>query len=392
MNINRVVVIVLDGVGAGEAPDADLYGDVGSNSLGNTDRAIGGLNLPNFEKLGLGYITPMKGVPPIADPQGSFGRLQPKSSGKDTVSGHWELMGIYLPKPFPTYPQGFPPEILAEFKRRCGYDVLGNIPASGTEIIQAYGQEHIQTGKPILYTSGDSVFQIAAHEEIIPLEKLYEICEISRAMLTGDHAVGRVIARPFLGKEPGQFKRTENRRDYPLIPNGKTMLEKLVDAGKEVYSVGKIDDIFAHRGITKSYHSENNPDAIASLLEILPMKFEGMVFVNLIEFDMIYGHRNDPQGYAGALKRVDDIIPRIQELMHSSDLVLFTADHGVDPTTPGTDHSREFVPLLLFGDSIQRGVDLGIRESFSDVAATLAEIFDLTPPEIGASFLNKILK
>jgi len=391
MDINRVVVIVLDGVGAGEAPDANLYGDVGSNSLGNTALAIGGLDLPNFEKLGLGHITPIKGVQPISNPEGSFGKLQPKSAGKDTISGHWELMGIYLPKPLPTYPNGFPQEIIDEFKKRTGYDVLGNIPASGTEIIQKYGLEHIQTGKPILYTSADSVFQIAAHEEIIPVEKLYKLCEIAREMLTGEHAVGRVIARPFLGGQPGQYKRTENRRDFPLIPSGKTMLEKLVESGRDVYSVGKIDDIFAHRGITKSYHSENNPDAILSLLEVLPMHFEGMVFVNLIEFDMIYGHRNDPQGYAGALKRVDDIIPKIKELMHPSDLILFTADHGVDPTTPGTDHSRECAPLLIFGEKIKQGVDLGTRETFSDVAATIAEIFSLPPPELGVSFLHKIL-
>jgi len=392
MKINRVVVIVLDGVGAGEAPDAELYGDLGSNSLGNTALAIGGLVLPNFEKLGLGHITPIKGIQPISNPEGSYGKLQPKSSGKDTVSGHWELMGIYLPKPFPTYPKGFPQDIINEFKNRTGYDILGNIAASGTEIIQTYGLEHIQTGKPIIYTSADSVFQIAAHEEIIPLEKLYKLCEISREMLTGDHAVGRVIARPFLGSKSGQFKRTENRRDYPLIPLGKTILEKLVEAGKDVYSVGKIDDIFAHRGITKSFHSENNPDAISSLLEIMPMRFEGMVFVNLIEFDMIYGHRNDPQGYADALKRVDEIIPKLKAVMHPSDLIIFTADHGVDPTTSGTDHSREYVPLIVFGENTRQGVNLGIQESFGDVAATIAEIFSLTPPEIGVSFLNKILK
>jgi phosphopentomutase len=391
MYIKRVVVIVLDGVGAGEAPDAHLYGDVGSNSLGNTALAIGGLNLPNFEKLGLGHITPIKGVKPIVNPEGAYGKLQPKSSGKDTVSGHWELMGIYLPRPLPTYPNGFPEEVIEEFKKRTGYDVLGNIPASGTEIIQTYGLEHIRTGKPILYTSADSVFQIAAHEEVIPVEKLYHLCEIAREMLRGEHAVGSVIARPFLGNEPGKFKRTENRRDFPLIPSSKTMLEKLVEAGKDVYSVGKIDDIFAHRGITKSYHSENNPDALSSLLEILPMEFEGMIFVNLIEFDMVYGHRNDPQGYADALKRVDDLIPQIKERMHPSDLIIFTADHGVDPTTPSTDHSREYVPLLAFGKRIKPGVNLGVCATFGDVAATIAEIFSLPAPEIGASFLGKLL-
>jgi phosphopentomutase len=392
MKFNRVVVIVLDGVGAGAAPDADVYGDLGSNSLGNTATAIGGLHLPNFEKFGLGYITPIQGVEPIPAPGGAFGKLQPKSSGKDTISGHWELMGIYLPKPFPTYPDGFPQDVLDEFKKRTGYDVLGNIAASGTEIIQTYGLEHIRTGKPILYTSADSVFQIAAHEEVIPIEKLYRLCEISREMLTGKHAVGRVIARPFLGTKPGEFKRTENRRDYPLLPPGRTILQKLVDAGKEVYSVGKIDDIFAHTGITKSYHSENNKDALASLFEILPMTFEGMVFVNLIEFDMIYGHRNDPVGYAGALQKVDAVIPRLRELMHPSDLIIFTADHGVDPTTPGTDHTREFVPLIVFGESVKSGINLGVRKTFGDVAATIAEIFSLPAPEIGISFLGEILE
>ncbi len=389
-NVTRVTVIVLDGVGAGEAPDAAEYGDKGSNSLGNTARAVGGLKLPNLEQIGFGSITPMQGVERVAHPSGAFGRLTPISNGKDSITGHWELMGVLLARPLPVYPNGFPPEVLAEFKQRTGLDVLGNKPASGTEILKELGVEHLRTGKPIVYTSADSVFQIAAHEEVIPLERQYEICRISRAMLTGEHAVGRVIARPFLGTDPSNFKRTTNRRDFPLDPTGVTILDKLKASGRQVCATGKIDDLFAGRGITRTKHSEENATATADMLAFLKEDFSGLVFANLVEFDMIYGHRNDPQGYAGALSAFDRRVPELQALLRPGDVVMVVADHGVDPTTPGTDHSREYSPLLVFGPRVKAGVALGERGSYSDVAATLAEIFQLEPPVKGESFLREI--
>jgi phosphopentomutase len=391
MQIKRVTVIVLDGVGAGAAPDAADYGDVGSNSLSNTARAVGGLHLPNLEKLGWGHITPMLGVQPLENAGGAFGRLTPTSVGKDSITGHWELMGVLLDRPLPTYPHGFPQPVLDEFKRRTGLDVLGNKPASGTEILVELGEEHLRTGKPIVYTSSDSVFQIAAHEEVIPLARLYDLCRSARQMLTGEHAVGRVIARPFLGADAAHFKRTTNRRDFPLDPMGETILDKLVASGRSVYTTGKIDDLFAGRGITRSAHSEDNPTSIQSMLTFLDEDFEGLLFTNLVEFDMIYGHRNDPQGYAGALQVFDACLPEVQRRLRSGDAVMIVADHGVDPTTPGTDHTREYSPLLVFGPTIRGNVALGDRGAYSDVAASLAEIFALTPPLKGASFLPQIL-
>ncbi len=395
-DVNRMIIIVLDGVGAGEAPDAADYGDVGSNSLANTAAALGGLELPNMGALGLGYITPMQGVPPAPNPQGDFGKLTPRSAGKDTISGHWELMGVRLDKPFPTYPNGFPPEVIAEFTRRVGRDILGNKPASGTEIIKELGEEHMRTGKPIVYTSGDSVFQIAAHEEIIPIDQQYWMCLQAREMLQGKHNVGRVIARPFIGSSPADFKRTEHRRDYPLLPPVQTILEKTVAAGLEVVSVGKIDDIFAHRGITRKNHTLDNVEGLKTTIKLIDEDFRGMIFVNLIEFDMIYGHRNDAPGYAQALQRVDEYVPALRQHMQRGDIAMFVADHGVDPTTESTDHSREYAPLLVFGasgDSILRpGVALGTRDSFTDVGATIAEAFSLEPPLYGTSFLNEIVK
>lgn len=390
--IKRVIVIVLDGVGAGEAPDAAAYGDVGSNSLGNVARVIGGLHVPNMYELGLGNITSIQGVPENPDARGVFGRFQPKSAGKDTIIGHWEMMGIYLPVAFPTYPHGFPQDVLDRFKQATGRDVLGNKPASGTEILVELGLKHMQTGKPIVYTSADSVFQIAVHEEVIPLEELYNMCEKARNILKGEHAVGRVIARPFLGNSPENFKRTHHRKDYPRLPEYPTMMQKLVSAGKDVYSVGKIDDIFAHQGITESNHVLSNIDSIKALLEFLEDDFEGLLFANLIEFDMIYGHRNDPRGYADALEEFDRHVPEIEKRLRPTDLVIVTGDHGVDPTTPGTDHSREYVPLLGFGPQIRQHVNLGNRESLADIAGTIAEIFSLEPQLIGKSFLREIIQ
>ena len=388
--IKRVTVFVLDGVGAGEAPDAADYGDVGSNSLSNTARIVGGLNLPNMEKLGFGHITPMVGVSAVKDPQGAFGRMRPKSAGKDSVTGHWELMGIYLEEPFPTYPEGFPKDVLDEFTKLTGLEVLGNKAASGTAIIEELGEEHMRTGKPIVYTSADSVFQIAAHEEIIPLKRLYELCEISRKMLAGKHAVGRVIARPFVGEGPGKFTRTKNRHDYSRYADSDNVMDKLLKAGLSVYATGKIDDLFGNRGITVTNHTTNNADSIQATIEFMQKDFEGLLFANLIEFDQVYGHRNDPKGYAGALEAFDAALPEIMANMMDDEIIMVVADHGVDPTTASTDHSRENIPLLVFGKPVTAGTYLGVRETFADVGATIADIFDLPAPEIGKSFLSEI--
>ncbi len=386
---NRITVIILDGVGIGAAPDAADYGDEGSNSIANTARVLGGIDLPNMGRIGLGNITEIEGVPPTDQPQGGFGRMQPMSAGKDTISGHWEMMGIHLPEPSPTYPHGFPPEIMEEFERRIGRETLANRPASGTEIIKALGEEHMRTGKPIVYTSADSVFQIAVHEDVIPVEELYEISKIAREILVGEHAVGRVIARPFVGDSAETFTRTDNRRDFSREPDSDTVLDKLFKAGFDVWSVGKIDDIFVHRGITRKNHTLSNQESIQTTLNLLEEDFQGLLFVNLIEFDMIYGHRNDPAGYYSALKAFDDSLPEIMKRLREDDLVLVSADHGVDPTTESTDHSREYVPLLAFGPRV-RGVDLGTRETFADVGAMITENFKLDPPEIGTSFLSDL--
>lgn len=392
-DIDRILIIVLDGVGAGAAPDAEFYGDLGADSLGNTAAAIGGLDLPHLRDIGFGYITPMLGCPPVAEPSGAFGRLTPRSAGKDTISGHWELMGVRLEKAFPTYPDGFPPEVIDEFIRRTGVSgILGNKAASGTEILKELGEEHMRTGKPIVYTSADSVFQIAAHKEVIPLDQLYAMCLEAREMLQGEHNVGRVIARPFVGTNAADFKRTEHRRDYPMLPPVKTMLEKAVEAGLEVASVGKIDDIMVHRGITRKNHTLDNTESMSTTIELARQHFRGIVFVNLIEFDMIYGHRNDPHGYAEALRKIDAAVPALQQAMGPGDVAMFVADHGVDPTTAGTDHTREYSPLLVFGSPVRPGVHLGDRDSFSDVAATIAEAFGLEPPLWGKSFLKKIAR
>jgi phosphopentomutase len=391
MDIQRIFVIVLDGVGAGEAPDAADYGDVGSNSLGNTARVMGGLNFPNMGEIGLGNLTGILGVPPRQQTNGAYGKMQEKSAGKDSINGHWELMGVVLSKPLPTYPDGFPPEVIDEFVRRTGRGVLGNKPASGTEIIKELGEEHLRTGKLIVYTSADSVFQIAANEEIIPIDELYRYCAIVREMLQGEHAVGRVIARPFVGKDSASFKRTERRHDYPLPPVGETVMDRLIAAGRQVYATGKIDDLFGNRGISKTHHTVDNEDSIQGAIDFLQKDFSGLLFSNLIEFDMIYGHRNDTRGYAEKLEAFDRRIPQIRAAMRPGDIAMIVADHGVDPTTPSTDHSREYIPLLVFGEKVKNSVNLGVRASFSDVAATIAEVFDLEPPEIGASFLKEIL-
>lgn len=391
MKIDRIAVIVLDGVGVGALPDADQYGDVGSNSLSNTARVLGGIDLPNMGEIGLGNITPIEGVPPREETRGAYGKCAQISKGKDSVTGHWELMGIEVSKPFPTYPNGFPKEVLDEFTRLTGYEVLGNKPASGTEIIKELGEEHMRTGKAIVYTSADSVFQIAAHEDIIPIEELYRICQISRDMLRGDHAVGRVIARPFTGENAETFTRTKRRHDYPILAPSDTMLDTLIKHGHKVYATGKIDDLFGNRGISETHHSVFNQESIQALVDFLDEDFTGLLFANLVEFDMTYGHRNDAAGYAKKLKEFDVFIPKIREKMKDSEIAMIVADHGVDPTTESTDHSREYIPLLVFGPQVKNNVNLGIRETFADVAATIAEAFSLPMPSIGTSFMKEVI-
>jgi len=390
MKIERIAVIVIDGVGAGESPDASDYGDSGSNTLSNTARVLGGLDLPNMGEMGLGNITPMEGVPPREKTWGAYGKCQEISKGKDSVTGHWELMGVEVKEPFPTYPNGFPLEVLDEFKKLTGLEVLGNKTASGTEIIKELGEEHVRTGKPIVYTSADSVFQIAAHEDVIPIDELYHLCEISRKMLKGEHAVGRVIARPFIGDNAETFTRTKRRHDYPLLAPTDTMMDTLIKEGHKVYATGKIDDLFGNRGITKTHHSVFNMESIQALVDFLDEDFTGLLFANLVEFDMTFGHRNDVKGFGQKLEEFDAFIPTIRNTMKDTDIAMIVADHGVDPTTKSTDHSREYIPLLVFGKQVKNNVNLGIRQSFADVAATIGEVFSVTPPAIGQSFLREI--
>ncbi len=390
MKIERIAVIVIDGVGAGESPDASDYGDSGSNTLSNTARVLGGLDLPNMGEMGLGNITPIEGVPPREKTWGAYGKCQEISKGKDSVTGHWELMGVEVKEPFPTYPNGFPLEVLDEFKKLTGLEVLGNKTASGTEIIKELGEEHVRTGKPIVYTSADSVFQIAAHEDVISIDELYHLCEISRKMLKGEHAVGRVIARPFIGDNAETFTRTKRRHDYPLLAPTDTMMDTLIKEGHKVYATGKIDDLFGNRGITKTHHSVFNMESIQALVDFLDEDFTGLLFANLVEFDMTFGHRNDVKGFGQKLEEFDAFIPTIRNTMKDTDIAMIVADHGVDPTTKSTDHSREYIPLLVFGKQVKINVNLGIRQSFADVAATIGEVFSVTPPAIGQSFLREI--
>ena len=388
--VKRVLLIVLDSVGCGDAPDADLYHDSGSNTLSNTSKAVNGLNLPNLVSLGLGNLTVIQGVPSVSETLGVYGRLTEVSAGKDTTTGHWELAGVPLQMPFPTYPNGFPGEVMQEFESRIGRETLGNYPASGTEIISELGEEHLRTGKPIIYTSADSVFQIATHEGIISIDELYRFCEIARELLTGEHAVGRVIARPFIGT-PMNFTRTEKRKDYSLEPPSNTILDVIKNDGMDVAGVGKIEDIFAHRGLTMSNHTGNNMAGVDAILNFLKQDFTGLIFANLVDFDALYGHRNNPRGYADALEAFDRRIPEIFGCLRENDVLIITADHGNDPTTPGTDHSRERVPVLVVGKSIRKNVNLGTRASYADIAATIGELLQVNWPGYGNSFAEEIL-
>lgn len=367
----RCILIVLDSLGVGGAADCSLYGDQGCNTLQNTAMAVNGLTLPHLGQLGLGNILEVNGVPPAVDPQGCYGKMSEKSAGKDTTTGHWEMMGIILPRPFPLYPDGFPPLVINAFEAAIGRKTLGNKAASGTVIIEELGREHMETGFPIVYTSADSVFQIAAHEEIIPLEELYEMCRKARMIMTDEHGVGRIIARPFIGK-PGAFIRTPHRHDYSLEPST-NLLDYIIQNQQKVIGIGKIKDIFAGRSVSESYPTENNDDGIDKIISAMKNHHNGLIFANLIDFDQLYGHRNDATGYAEALERFDARLPQIMEQLEENDLLIITADHGCDPTTEGTDHTREYVPLLAYGPGLKKGIDLGQRDTFADAGATIAE-------------------
>lgn len=387
--IDRVILIVLDSVGIGELPDAGEYGDSGSNTLGNIAKKAKNFKLANLETLGLGNIDKNIGLRIAEEPTGSFGRAKEVSPGKDTTTGHWEMAGVILQQPFPTFPAGFPKELMETFEKAIGIKTIGNEVASGTEIIARLGDKHVETGYPIIYTSADSVFQIAAHEEVIPLKKLYEICEKARALLKGRYAVGRVIARPFLGKS-GNYKRTSNRRDFSLKPTKKTMLDTIVENGMNVAAVGKIEDIFAGAGITEAIHTKDNMDVVDKTLDYMAEEKKGLIFANLVDFDMLYGHRNDAEGYAEALMNFDSRLPEILDAMKDSDALIITADHGCDPTTGSTDHSREYIPILIYGKQVRKGVNIGTRTSFSDIGATILDLLGL-PIEIdGKSFKNEV--
>ena len=385
---NRILLVVLDGAGIGAMPDAPEWGDAGSDTFGHIleSREV---RLPNLQRYGLGNIRPLAKLPAINNPVGSYGRCALRSNGKDTTTGHWEMAGIILERAFPTYPDGFPQAIIDRFVREADVPgILGNIPASGTEIIKVLGEEHVKTRKPIVYTSADSVFQIAAHEEVIPLERLYEMCEVARRILDGEHKVGRVIARPFLG-EPGSFYRTENRHDYAVPPPRENLLPALADADLDVVCIGKIASIYDSLGVTQDLTAKNNEQSITQTIRALGDRTRGLIFSNLVDFDMLYGHRRDTEGYAKALEHFDTRLPEIEAAMRDDDLMMITADHGNDPTFPGSDHTREYAPLLVFGKSARPGVNLGTRPSLADIGQTIAHNFSLHLAA-GTSFLTEL--
>lgn len=383
-------MLVLDGVGIGELPDAHEYGDEGSDTLAHICEAVEWLSLPNLERMGLGNIKPLKRIVQVDEPIASYGMMAELSKSKDTLAGHWELVGLVTEKPFPTYPNGFPSEVISAFERAIGRKVLGNKPASGTEIIKELGELHMKTGFPIVYTSADSVFQIAAHEEVIPVEELYEMCRIARRLLVGEHSVARVIARPFVGV-PGAFQRTPRRKDFPVEPHGRTVLEEATDAGLKVIAIGKVGEMFSMRGISESIPTESNEHGLDVLSHVVRDGAGDIVFATLVDFDTKYGHRNDTFGFARALMEFDEALGKLLTQLKDDDMLIITADHGNDPTTPSTDHSREYVPLLAHIPSMPRGKALGVRKTFADVAATIAEAFSLPKPSIGESFLAQAM-
>lgn len=390
--MKKAILIVLDSVGVGELKDAKSYGDEGSHTLDNVYRTCKGLEINELEKLGIGNIEGVTAPKKCDKVIGAFGRCEEASKGKDTVTGHWEISGVILEEPLNTYPEGFSDDIINEFKKRANVEgILGNIVASGTQIIEDLGEEHVKTGYPIIYTSADSVFQIAAHEDVIPLERLYKMCEIAREMLVDKWAVGRVIARPFIGEAPN-FKRTSNRRDYALDPFNKTMLEYLKDANYEVAAVGKIEDIYNQKGVTSAVHTKSNMDGVDKTLEYMDTVKEGLIFTNLVDFDMLYGHRNDPKGYGKALEDFDNRLQEIYGKMGEEDILIITADHGCDPTTSSTDHSREHIPVLVYGKNVKPGVNIGTRETFADIGKTILDFFNVENELVGKSFLKDIVK
>ncbi|TYC03004.1 MAG: phosphopentomutase [Kosmotoga sp.] len=388
----RIVLIVLDSVGIGEMPDADKFGDIGSNTLVNTAKSAGGLKMPNAARLGLGKLDDIPGLENFESALGAYGKMLEKSPGKDTTTGHWEFMGIIMEKPFDFFPEGFPAEIIEPFEQKTGRKVIGNKPASGTEIIKELGPKQEETGDLIVYTSADSVFQIAAHEDIIPLNELYKDCEIAREILNkSKYKVARVIARPYVGKHP-DYTRTVNRHDYSLPPEGKLASEYLVENGIPVYAVGKINDIYLGHGITDYVKTKGNMDGVDKTINYMQNVDKGLIFTNLVDFDMRYGHRNNPEGYAKALEEFDERLPEIMNNLRSDDILIITADHGCDPTTPSTDHSREKVPLLVYGMNVQPDGYLGERETFADLGQTILDIFDQGPIKDGKSFKKQILR
>jgi len=380
----------MDSAGIGELPDAKKYGDCGTNTLINISKKVGRFNLPVMQQLGLGNIRPAKTIPFCKKPIGSFGYMAERSAGKDTTTGHWELCGVLTRKPFPTYPNGFPPSIIGPFTKRIGTGILGNKTASGTEIIEELGAEHVKTGFPIVYTSADSVFQIACHEKVVPVKRLYAMCEAARKILCGRHNVCRVIARPFVGK-PGSFKRTDRRKDFALLPGETTLLDLIVKKKMTVLGIGKISDIFSGRGITGSIHTRSNAHAIDEIVKAIVRKDYALTFANLVDFDTAFGHRNDVAGYYKALAYFDKRLAEIIHLLREDDILFITADHGCDPTTPGTDHTREFVPIMVYGKHLKCGVNLGRRDSFADCGQTIADILGVGRTAIGTSFKNQIM-
>lgn len=388
----RVFLIVLDSVGIGEAPDAEKFNDKGADTLGHIADHMNGLNMPNMAKLGLSNIREIKGIEKADRPMAYYTKMQEASNGKDTMTGHWEIMGLHIEQPFKTFPDGFPDELINELEEKTGRKVIGNKPASGTAILDELGKEHMETGALIVYTSADSVLQIAAHEEIVPIEEQYKICEMAREMtLDEKYMVGRVIARPFVG-EPGAFERTSNRHDYALKPFGRTVMNEMKDEGLDVIALGKISDIYDGEGVTEAIRTTSNMDGMDKIVETFDKEFTGLSFLNLVDFDAKYGHRRNPQGYGEALEEYDKRLPEVLEKMKNNDLLIITADHGNDPVHHGTDHTREYVPLLAYHKGSQEGKELSIRETFADIGATIADNFDIKMPENGKSFLSDLVK
>ncbi|KRE98267.1 phosphopentomutase [Paenibacillus sp. Soil766] len=388
MRFERISLIVLDSVGIGELPDADQFGDLGAHTLGHIAEKVSGFALPHLQQMGLGNIADIQGIPPVSSPEGYYGKMAEVSVGKDTMTGHWELMGLRISTPFKVFPDGFPDALISQFEQETGRKVIGNKPASGTEILDELGEEQMKTGAWIVYTSADSVFQLAAHEDIIPLDELYRACEIARRLTMQDEfAVGRVIARPYLGTQ-GAFKRTPNRHDYAVKPPEPTVMNQLKDAGWDVIAIGKINDIFDGEGVTKATSTKSNLDGIQKTIEVLGTSFKGLAFTNLVDFDSLYGHRRDPEGYGKALEEFDAYVPQLKAGLGPKDLLILTADHGNDPVHAGTDHTREYVPILLYSPSFQLPVSLGIRGTFADLGATIADNFGVEPTKNGESFLH----